>query len=558
MKILKLDMTKGNIKEEKLSDDFAWGGRGLVDYLITKNMNPNSHPLSSDSIFVLACGMLAGTSAPNSSRISVGGKSPLTGGIKEANSGGTAGDTMGRLGVMAVMAQGKSEKPQLLMVNSQGAKLEDASFVSGLKNYEACNKLREKYGEKISIVLTGPAGEKGMASSTVAVSDVQGMPSRHAARGGIGAVMGAKGLKAILLDGSGSKSRESKNSAVFKEAVKNAVTTITSMKMGKYLRSQGTAMWINMCDATGQMPTLNHSLGAWDKKDAINGPALAKLVAERGGKMAHACMPGCIVRCSNNYVGPDGEYLTGSLEYETLAMLGSNLGIDDLDIIAKMDRMCDEIGIDTIETGNTIGALNHVGMFEFGDGPKALEYIGEIGKATPMGMILGSGAENACKVLGIDRVPAIRGLGIPAHMARSRKGWGMTYATSPQCADHTAGLVAEDPLSPDGQAERSRDSQINMAAFDCLGMCWFTFINGNYDLLYPMINGLYGLDWNTQRYLKMGKDMIRMEIAFNRKAGLGPEQEQMPQWLKEETLPPTNAKFDVPDEDYSKVWEDFR
>ncbi len=550
-------MTNGKIDEEKLPEDFTWGGRGLVDYLLTQNMNPNSHPLSSDSVFVLACGMLAGTSAPNSSRISVGGKSPLTGGIKEANSGGTAGDAMGRIGIMAVMAQGKSETPQLLIMTSQGAEFRDASFVSGLKNYEACQKLREKYGEKISIVLTGPAGERGMANSTVAVTDMQGRPARHAARGGLGAVMGAKGLKAILIDGSDSKFRIPKNPTAFKNAVKNAVKTINSMQIGKDLRAHGSAIWVNLCDASGQMPTLNHSHGAWVKKNAINGPALAKIVTERGGQMAHSCMPGCIVRCSNTYNGPDKKYVTSALEYETLAMLGANLGIDNLDIIAELDRMCDEIGIDTIETGNTIGALNDVGLFNFGDGFKALEYIREIENATPMGMILGSGTETACKILGIDRVPAIRGLGIPAHMARSRKGWGMTYATSPQGADHTAGAVAEDPLSPYGQAERSRNSQISMAAFDCLGMCWFTFINGTHNLLYPMINALYGLDWDTQRYLQTGKEMLRMEIDFNRKAGLNSEQGRMPQWLKEETLPPTNTKFDVPNEDYDKVWKNF-
>jgi len=557
MKILKLDMSQGKIEEQGLPHDFTWGGRGLVDYLLTKHMNPNSHPLSPESVFVLACGMLAGTSAPNSSRISVGGKSLLTGGIKEANSGGTAGDTMGRLGIMAVMARGKSEKPQLLIINSQGAEFADASFVSGLKNYEACQKLREKYGEKISIVLTGPAGEKGMANSTVGVSDVLGRPVRHAARGGLGAVMGAKGLKAILLDGNGAGSRDPENSAAFKEAVKNAVKIIMSMQVGKDLRAHGTATWIDPCDATGQMPTRNHAFGAWDKKKSINGPALAEIVTKRGGQMGHACMPGCIVRCSNNYPGPDGEHITSALEYETLAMLGSNLGIDDLDIIAKLDRYCDELGIDTIETGNTLGALNHVGMFEFGDGPKALEYVREIEKATPLGMILGSGTETACKVLGIDRVPAIRGLGIPAHMARSRKGLGVTYVTSPQGADHTAGSVGEDPLNPHGQVERSRDSQIGMAAFDCLGMCWFTFINGSYSLLYPMINALYGLDWDVRQYFAMGEEMIRMEIAFNRRAGLGPEQEQMPQWLKEETLPPFNVKFDVSGDDCEKVWKNL-
>jgi aldehyde:ferredoxin oxidoreductase len=443
------------------------------------------------------------------------------------------------------------------MINSQGTKLEDASFVSGLKNYEACNKLREKYGEKISIVIAGPAGERRMANSTVAVSDVKGKPSRHAARGGLGAVMAAKGLKAILLDGSGAKPRRPKNPAAFKAAVKNTIKIVRSMEVGKDLRAHSTATWVDSCDATGEMPTFNHSLGSWDKKDAINGSSLAKVVTERGGQMADTCMPGCIVRCSNNYCGPDGEYITSGLEYETLAMLGSNLGIDDLDIIAKLDRMCDDLGIDTIETGNTLGALNHVGMFNFGDGFKAQEYVQEIERATAMGMILGSGTETVCKVLGIDRVPAIRGLGIPAHMARSRRGWDMTYATSPQGADHTCGLAAEDLLNPYGQAECSRNSQVSMAAFDSLGMCWFTFLNKSYDLLCPMINALYGLDWDVKRYFKMGEEIIRMEIAFNREAGHGSHQQKMPQWLKEEPLPPNNAKVKLMDEVYDKVWEGF-
>ena len=555
MKILKLDMSQGLIREEILPDGFTWGGRGLVDYLLTKNMNPNSHPLSAGSFFVLSCGLLAGTSAPNSSRISVGGKSPLTGGIKEANSGGTAGDIMGRLGVIGIMARGKSEKLQLLFINSKGAGLEDASFIKGMKNYEACDRLRERYGEKISIIITGPAGEMGMANSTVGVSDSVGHPARHAARGGIGAVMAAKGLKAIVFDGGGTKARLPKNPAAFKSAVKNTVQTIMAMQAGKDLRKYSTAVWIGSCDAANEMPTLNHAYGSWDKSEALDGPAFARITKARGGKLAHACMPGCIVRCSNNYHGPDSEYLTSGLEYETLAMLGSNLGIDDLDIIAKLDRMCDELGIDTIETGNTLGALNHVGRFDFGDGPKALEYIREIELGTPLGMILGSGTETACKVLGIDRVPAIRGLGIPAHMARARKGWDMTYATSPQTADHTCGCAAEDLQQPGVQAMNSRRAQISMAAFDCLGMCWFTFIDDNHELLYPMINAMFDVDWDAERYLKMGEEVMRLELSFNQKAGLGSFQQKVPQWLRQERLPYLNAKVDVPDEVYNEVWE---
>ncbi len=167
--------------------------------------------------------------------------------------------------------------------------------------------------------------------------------------------------------------------------------------------------------------------------------------------MGHGCMPGCVVRCSSDFHDSSGKYLTSAFEYETVVLLGSNLGIDDLDAIARMDRKCDELGIDTIELGCTIGILNDIGLFDFGDAVKAEAFIEEIAKGTPLGRILGSGVEITAKVFGIDRVPAVKGQGLAGHAARFLKGWGVTYATSPQGADHTAGSVLDDPLSPEGR-----------------------------------------------------------------------------------------------------------
>jgi aldehyde:ferredoxin oxidoreductase len=260
------------------------------------------------------------------------------------------------------------------------------------------------------------------------------------------------------------------------------------------------------------------------------------------------------VQCSNIFHDADGKYLTASLEYETLAMLGSNLGIDDLDAIARMDRKCDGFGIDTIETGCTLGMLNDIGLFDFGDVARAEALIEEIGKGSPLGRILGSGVEITAKVFGIDRVPAVKGQGIPAHAARSMKGWGVTYATSPQGADHTAGSVVTDLLSPSGQVERSRTSQIINTAFDATGLCHLTFLFKNPETIMPMINACYGVNLTLTDFMEMGKEMLREERAFNIKAGIGPSADRLPDWMRTEVLPPTNAVFDVPQEEINELF----
>jgi len=268
--------------------------------------------------------------------------------------------------------------------------------------------------------------------------------------------------------------------------------------------------------------------------------------------MGHGCLPGCVVRCSPIFHDPSGNFLTAALEYETIAMLGANLGISDLDSIARMDRRCDDLGLDTIEMGCTIGVLNDAGLFTFGDSPWAEALIEEIAAGSPLGRILGSGVAVTGRVFGIDRIPAVKGQGIAAHAARSSKGWGVTYATSPQGADHTAGTVIEAPLSPEGQGERSRKAQISTAAFDATGLCQFTFLSPKF--IVPIINGLFGVNWTVADYLEMGKEMLRQERAFNLKAGIGPSADRLPDWMKSEPLAPTNAVFDVPEKDIQEVF----
>ena len=555
MSLIRVNMTKKEVISETFPKDKIIGGRAMIDYLLTEFACLCAHPLSEKSLFVVAPGLLSGTAAPQSGRISVGGKSPLTGGIREANSGGTAAHKLSRLGIRAIMVEGKSRELQILKVNSQGATFEDAMDIVGMTNYAACDKLRQHFGEKISIMITGPAGERKLANSTVAITDLEGRPSRHAARGGIGAIMGAKGLKAIVIDDSQGALRKAANEGAFKKAAKAATEVIKKGHLTEPLHNLGTSLFVDIDNGRGSLPTYNHRMGSFDKYQNINAERLTEVIKGRCGSMGHSCMPGCVVRCSNVFNNSDGNFVTAALEYETIAMIGSNLGIDDLDAIARIDRKCDELGIDTIELGCAVGVLNDAGLFNFGDSEKVEGLIEEIAMGTPMGRIIGSGVAVTAKIFGIERIPAVKGLGIPAHAARSCKGWGVTYATSPQGADHTAGPVFDDPLSPEGQGERSRMSQIAMAAFDATGLCLYTFLREAPDVIVSMINAFYGIDWTVEDYMKMGKEMLRKERVFNLNTGIGPAADRLPDWMSTEPLPPTNAVFDVPQKDIDAVFD---
>ena len=560
MGFIRIDMTEGTTFSETLPEesprDGMIGGRAIIDWYMTRCVPPRVHPLSKESPFIVAPGTLAGSSAPSCGRLSVGGKSPLTGGIKEANVGGTAAYKLGRLGIQAIVVEGKAKDWQILKIDNQGFTFEAAEDIIGLDNYDACARLRERYGERIGIMITGKAGERLYANATVAATDPEGRPSRHAGRGGVGSIMGAKRLKAIVIDDEGTHMRKPSDPDSFRTAVKKAVDTFnTGGPYGEILRSFGTPWFVDLDNSRGSLQTNNYRMGSFDKVGNINAAKFVELAKARGGSTGHACSPGCVVQCSNVFHDAAGAYVTSGLEYETLTFLGANLGIDDLDAIARMDRRCDGLGIDTIETGAAIGILNDVGLFEFGDAARAEELIEEIGKGSLMGRILGNGTEVAAKVFGIDRVPTVKGQAIAAHSGRSMKGWGVTYATSPQGADHTAGPVgAGDFLNPQGQVALSRTSQIINTALDATGLCHFTFSYRYPEIIMPMINSFCGTELTLDDFLEMGKEMLRREREFNLKAGIGPGADALPEWMRTEPLPPTNAVFDVAEEEIEQFF----
>jgi len=545
----------------------------MTSAVVAKEVPPLCHPLGAENKLVIAPGLLSGSAAAMSGRISVGCKSPLTGGIKEANSGGQAAQVLGRLGYAAIVLEGKPAEDKLykLVVNKDGVEILPADDLKMLGNYDAVEKITAEYGDKICCLSIGQAGEMKLGAATVACTDMELRPSRHAGRGGVGAVMGSKGIKAIVLDDSGLSMRSPKDSDKFKEANKAFVAGLKQHPVtGQGLPAYGTNVLTNVVNEAGGYPTYNFKTGRFDKAAAISGETQAETETARGGKATHGCHRGCVIRCSGTYMDKDGHYLTKQPEYETVWAHGGNCGIDDLDSIAMLDRLDDDFGLDTIEMGATIGVAMDAGLAEFGDAAKAIELVKEVGKGTPLGRILGSGAGVTGKVFGVERVPVVKNQSMPAYDPRAVQGMGVTYATSTMGADHTAGYAVTanimgvggsvDALKPEGQIELSRNLQIATAAIDSTGMCLFIAFaildqEETFQALIDMINTFHGLNFTGDDFTEMGKKILKMERDFNERAGFGPKDDRLPAYFQQEQLAPHNITFQVNDADLDTMFD---
>src|SRR5512139_1571149 len=498
MKILRVDIGNEKITFENLNEDWkAIGGSAFTAKVMSREVPPTADPLGPENLFIVSAGPLAGTGAPQLGRISVGAKSPLTLGIKEANSGGPAAQILDRLEVRAIIVQGAARDNRLycLSISRDKATLFPADEYRGLKNYELVGKLRRRYGENIAVISTGIAGERTYKGASVSFTDLFGDPSRNAARGGLGAVMGSKGLKAIIIDPSEAPQVQIANSEEFRKIVKSWVDILRhDISCSLYSRF-GTPFAISNSASQGSLPSNNYRSGRPANFIAVSGDNIQKILFERGGKM-HGCMPGCVVQCSIIYPDKDGKRLCSAYEYETIAMLGTNLGITDPDAIARLKFMCDDLGVDAIETGSGLGLAADAGKMQLGDWQSAARLLEEIEKETPLGLALGNGVVATAQYLSVTPIPAYKGQAIPAHDPRSVKGTGVTYFTSPMGADHTAGLTYKIPRDKDKQAENSLRSQVQAATCDAFGYCLNSVPGGRaslYQFFSDLMNARYGL-----------------------------------------------------------------
>lgn len=567
-KILRVDMNSLKCTLTDIPNEYTGiGGRGLTSMLVAREVPPTCHPLGKNNKLVIAPGILAGTTSPCSQRTSVGAKSPLTCGIKEANSGGTAGQKMARIGIGAIVLENKPLRNHsyILHISKESIQLEKADDLKGFGNYDLSARLREKYGTRVGIISIGNAGEMLMSAATVAMSDKDGIPARHAARGGLGAVMGSKGVKAIIVDDTGTpKQIFAANREAFDEAVKGFSKDILARPRVKdRLPIYGTAGLIPFANEVNSLPTRNFSAGQFEGMEQISGDTIVRIIDARGGKRGHACYSGCIIRCSNEFMDKEGKHLTSSLEYETLGMLGSNCGIDDIDTIATLDHFCDDYGIDTIEFGGAMGVTMEAGVLPFGDGVGVLRILHEIGKGSPLGRILGNGVSITGKVFGMNRVPAIKGQGLPAWDPRTAMATGVTFITSPQGADHTAGrlqgVMEFDHLVPGTIADLSRDMQIRACAYDTVGLCHFADGTAkSAEWLARLLRAFLGDELTTDSITELGKKILETEKNFNLAAGISEVEDCLPEFMLDEPLSPTNSSFNVSAEEIEKAFSSIK
>ena len=574
-KILRIDVGAEEgpkVSTVPIGDYAGLGGRALTSAIVSKEVPATCHPLGEENKLVIAPGLLSGSMSAMSGRISVGAKSPLTGGIKESNSGGQPSQVLARLGYAAIVIEGKPKGDDLykVFINKDGIKISVDNSLKMLGNYDVVEKMKNEFGEKIACISIGPAGEMKLAASSVAFTDMELRPTRHAGRGGMGAVMGSKGVKVIVLDDTGMSMRQPKDQDKFKEANKKWVAGLQSHGVtGQALPAYGTNVLTNIINEAGGYPTYNFKEGRFAGAAKISGEVEAETETKRGGVATHGCHRGCVIRCSGIYNDKDGHYLTKQPEYETVWAHGGNCGIDDLDTIAMLDFLDDNYGLDTIEMGATIGVVMDGGLLKFGDGEGAINLIKEVGKGTPLGRIIGSGAAVAGKVFGVERVPVVKGQSMPAYDPRAVHGIGVTYATSPMGADHTSGYAVAtnilgvggkvDPLKPEGQVDLSRALQIATAFIDSSGMCVFTAFAlmdqpETAQALIDIVNAFYGWNWTADDTVEFGKKVLTMERDFNTSAGFTKEQDRLPPFMKVERLAPHNLTFQVTDEELDQVF----
>jgi aldehyde:ferredoxin oxidoreductase len=576
-KILRINMSAAGgpvARTEPLGDYAGLGGRAMTSTVVAKEVPPTCHPLGEANKLVIAPGMLSGSAAAMSGRLSVGCKSPLTGGIKEANSGGQAAQVLGRLGYAAIILEGKAAEGDLykVFINKDGVKLESAAALKGLGNYATVDKLAAEYGGKVACITIGQAGEMKMSAASVAVTDMEQRPTRHAGRGGVGAVMGAKGIKAIILDDEGMKMRTPADPEKFKAANKAFAEGLRKHPVtGEGLPAFGTNVLTNVLNEAGGYPTRNFQTGRFEGAAKISGETQAALENERGGEGAatHGCHRGCVIRCSGTFYDKNGNFLTKQPEYETVWAHGGNCGIDDLDLIARLDRMDDDFGLDTIEMGATIAVAMEAGLAKFGDGQGAIKLLQEVGDGTPLGRILGNGAAVTGQVFGVERVPVVKRQAMPAYDPRAVQGIGVTYATTTMGADHTAGYAVAtnilgvggsvDPLKPEGQIELSRNLQIATAAIDATGMCLFIAFAildqpETFNALVDLIAAFTGQPLTADGVTALGKTILKNEREFNRAAGFTNKDDRLPDYFKNERLAPHNVTFAVTDEELDQLY----
>jgi aldehyde:ferredoxin oxidoreductase len=553
-KYLHLNLNDQSVDTQQLEGEaIVRGGRYLITKTLLARGTATVDPLSADNPLIFSAGPFAGTNFSNANRTSVGCKSPLTGGIKESNAGGTFSLALGQLHLAGLTLYDASANWIVIHIAKDGeVSFDPAEPYLGKGNVEAAALLHEKYGKKVSLALCGPVGEYQGLLAGIAFSDPDRRPTRLAARGGVGAVMGSKKVKAIVVDLYKMPQLHDRKKVM--HAVREYGARLREQEGVKNLNRLGTAFVADFTNYVGGLPVRNFSAGQLaDTKIEpmrMGGDYIRQQNIERGGKPAHACMPGCIIECSNVYADADGNELVSPLEYETIGLLGSNCGLSDPDELARLNAIANDLGIDSIETGAMLAVLMEAGLAEFGDVDFMTRALAEIRQGTANGRLWAQGTARVGEHYKVERVPVIKKQAISAYDPRVIEVTGITMMLTAQGADHTAGNVPMMDCKGKQLSElvaASLQSQVSTAAADSLGLCVFgrSVTDTNIELVVNAINDAHGTELEPSFFENLGRETLLLEHKFNREAGFVAADDELPDFFYDEPLAPSgkSARF---------------
>jgi aldehyde:ferredoxin oxidoreductase len=548
-KYLHINLADRSVRTDELhGEDVIRAGRYFIAKTLLELGAATVDPLSPDNPLIFSAGPFAGTNFSNANRLSVGCKSPLTGGIKEANSGGTFGFAMGQLEIAGFTLYGASKDWVVIRITKEGTiSYDSAEAYMGKGNNEVAGLLFEKYGKKIAFSLCGPVGEYLGLMAGIAFSDTDGRPSRLSARGGVGAVMGSKKVKAMVIDVHKMPTFHDRKKVM--GAIREYGARLAKEPAIDTYKRTGTAMMADITNRIGALPVRNFSNGRMVEANEgpfkLGGDYIRELNSSRGGQISHACMPGCMIECSNVYVDESGKELVSPLEYETLGLMGSNCGLDHPDQVARVNAVANDLGIDTIEAGATIAVLMEAGLGKFGDEAFMHQALEDIRQGNERGRIFAQGAARAGAHYKVARVPVIKQQAISAYDPRVIEVTGISMMVTAQGADHTAGNLPVFDCKDKTTAqlvEASLGIQVVCAAADSLGLCIFgrSVTNISSELIATALNDAHGTNIEPAFIPALGREALKLEWEFNKQAGFTEKDDELPDFFYDEPLAPTN------------------
>ncbi|MFH1180415.1 MAG: aldehyde ferredoxin oxidoreductase family protein [Candidatus Bathyarchaeota archaeon] len=521
-KILRVDLTKGTSKITTYTEDIAKrfiGGRGLAVKLLWDELPKGADPLGPENMLIFAAGPYTAYTVPNSGKMVVAAKSPLTGGYGDGNLGTRAAVNMRKCGLDAVVVTGKAKKPVYISVLDDKVEILEAGHLWGKDSYVTEDWLMEKHGKATGVLIIGQSGENLSNIATVVAQK-----GRAGGRPGMGAVMGSKNLKALIFNGK--KEVPAAHPEELKRLGKEGFDKILKFDAFPFWKKVGTMQAADMMQTASALPTRNFSEGQFEHIDNVNGDAVhAATVTQRG-------CPNCNMICGNTII--DSEGIESELDYENVTMLGPNIGIGDLAQIGTLNRICDELGLDTIGAGSCIGFAMEcaekglVDMdLKFGDFEGAKKLIYEMANMEGMGAIFGKGTKAAAEEIGgesFDFAIHVKGLEVSAYDCHHCPGMALSFGTSPIGAHHKDAWVISWEISSgnrDGYGPEKADKVIEFqrirgGMFETIVACRFPWIELGYPLEdYPKyFEAATGVKMSLDDMWKMGDRVYALIRAF--------------------------------------------